>query len=392
MKFKIQCIKFILIFLPIFISYTEVAAVFGYKVYILNKIIKAFVFIFLLLKLILRIRVTNYRFLFSVALFFAWIFITTVIKSGSIVKYFGFLSTWGIILLCFELYSKKYYEKIIDALFLLYTLFMSINIIGMIANFNSTINNIGTYFFLGMDNTIPAVILPCVVLSLANPFKKENHKNNVVVYNLYISILSILLTFSATGYVGLAVLFGTIFLTSIKKEIKLYYALLVIYILVFYILVLGPARELFKSIANILNKADTFSARFWLWDDAISLIKENWFFGLGIGKTDNIILNMNLGLMNRHAHQQILQIGFYGGITAIVLFFNIIYSYFKVVKESIKNKIYDNFIVVVSAGIYAFMIMGLNEVYGQMTTFAFLTCIGSYYVKVHHREKSIDNV
>ena len=93
-----------------------------------------------------------------------------------------------------------------------------------------------------------------------------------------------------------------------------------------------------QRLSSITFTNDSSSQRFFLWQNAISYISENFFIGCGIGnwKVESAAYWGSLGtsyLVPYHAHNDFLEftteLGFLGGLTYLIIFITVLFTFFK---------------------------------------------------------------
>ena len=177
------------------------------------------------------------------------------------------------------------------------------------------------YYMFGNYNTTIRKVMPGLIASLIYSFYKKG-KISVWFYIIYGLMLAFsLYVGSATTIVGLFIFLIPILLylyTGKQGIFKYHYFFCgsIVITVVFAILQnFSTFRFLEVFITQILKKDMTLSSRTTVWANALSLIKENWFWGYGQVDTD---INRQL-LGAATAHNVFLDMLYYSGIVGLIL-------------------------------------------------------------------------
>lgn len=173
--------------------------------------------------------------------------------------------------------------------------------------------------FLGGDNILPPLMLPAIAVSVL--YYEFNGKKSVFRSGLLILsvCVSILVTWSATGVVGLAS-FILYLLFVYKKKISglINSAFLgVLYTIAFFALIVFRLQVYFAFIIeDVLHKNVSLTGRTQIWDYALMMIRRSPCFGYGV--YDKLIYLRNQYFI--HAHNGVLEILLEGGAAALLMF------------------------------------------------------------------------
>ena len=164
---------------------------------------------------------------------------------------------------------------------------------------------------------------------------------------LILSILPLLSLFIINSRAALLSFIFSIFLYTLffiiydrSKILNALYLYLSIGISYYFSYLILPSKSLqtAQRLSSITFTNDSSSQRFFLWQNAISYISENFFIGCGIGnwKVESAAYWGSLGssyLVPYHAHNDFLEftteLGFLGGLTYLIIFITVLFTFFK---------------------------------------------------------------
>ncbi len=174
---------------------------------------------------------------------------------------------------------------------------------------------------------------------------KHNLKQNIILILLFIILISfIILTNSRASFVALGT--SLIFLLLIHKSKKILYLLAIITIILLTTLIFQP---------DIIIKRG-FSLRPEIWSSSLEQIKNNLFFGHGLGTKISIYIKEQ-GLRFNNIHNQHLGIIYNFGVIGFILWISLLVSMFNIYR---KNKL--SFLSQVGAAMLIYgIISGITE-------------------------------
>ena len=183
-------------------------------------------------------------------------------------------------------------------------------------------------------------------------------------------LVSITMVSNATGIAGCAVILIFLLLRLYKyNRICNIVSYSIITVLFFVgVVLLRLQDKLSFVIQNLLNRDLTFSARTFIWDDAIKLIQASPVTGYGILTEEGVFHVLN----KMWTHNQILGILFEGGAVGLLLFLIILFIAFREL-FLLRNNIYSQ---ILSLFIFVLMIMSQFEYYttAPMLLFIIFAC------------------
>lgn len=259
-------------------------------------------------------------------------------------------------------YGIKYNLKdFLEAIIILLGIFIIINFITFFIFPNGlyedpSTHNLSSNFLLGLDN-VHIKFFICYWLAYYTKYylTKKHSKLGLIV--IILSIISILICKSATTLVG-AFIIGIYFVLA-KFIDKIKFVNVISYSISFVVAYIGiiffQIQKYFSFIIeNILKKDVTLTRRTEVWKRFFQLIKNKPIWGYGILSTDDSIKIIKVA----HAHNQILQVYFQGGIFAVIIFLIILFITLKELHKHFNNKLAKVYSVI----LFSLLIMGLAEV------------------------------
>ena len=193
-------------------------------------------------------------------------------------------------------------------------------------------------WFLGYDNLHILYIFPCIFFNILN--FKINRKKSLPLLFILVSIVSVVIRWSATSLVALLFLI-IYFIDPLKKFVLRNYKKILIFVLILnFLIVIFRVQNIFEYIiVDLLNKSLTFTGRTYIWDNVISFIKEKPFLGYGFELSSFRYLKTSY-FRAFHAHNEILEIiyktGFIGFFVFVILNCNYLNKISKISDDSIK--------------------------------------------------------
>ncbi len=221
--------------------------------------------------------------------------------------------------------------------------------------------NIRIYSALGNPNILAEYLVMIIPISIALFwYSKRIHKKILFFITTSILLLSLVLTLSRGGWLGLA--FGLfIFTLLIEKR------LLLLAIPLSLIMIYSLPERIFNRVLSIGDLEDSSNAyRIKIWKVALDIIKDNWLVGVGLGYIpfkmvyETYISNMP----TYHIHNTFLQILAEMGILGLAVFVFFMFTLFKYsIKKLIKGK--DRYIKIMAGGLLsglaALLVHGIVE-------------------------------
>ena len=289
---------------------------------------------------------------------------------------------------------RKYYYELIKGISWLFIFFAVINFIDMV--FVKRVLSSGlTNFMVGGRNQL-AIFLAIAFCFYFAPKLKEHRRIKFQI----IDIVFIALIFSTAvlaGSVTCIITMGLFFVLFVIYEVYNNKSVLNIklitvgYTAAWFLIIVLRMQYLFSDvITNIFHKDLTFSHRTIIWDQALETIRENPVFGHGMADSVNVFLvNHDYSGKNNDvwtsisAHNEILQLLYYGGVILILIFFLIYFVALN--KRGNRNKVFYLFFI----GIIAIAVNWLSEVPGEYAMFFLLAmCYYSKGINTYDNSKS----
>ena len=350
------------------------------NIYNIAQIISAMITAFLVIK-----KRHMSKIVFCIILFEAVIILSTYLNDGHLKD--TILDAIQTISLCTLVDYGLHYNKksLIKGLVFLFEILLTINLLtifiypdGMYIN---PVNNYKSNWFLGFDNQHVIYILLGITSSVVYSYMCFQKLIPRTYYLIVVSTITIFTRWAATGLVGIALLLLYLILRKIINKFKFFniknYTLISLGL--FLGIVIFRIQERFSYlIVDVLKKDLTFSGRTKIWDRAIYLINQHPY--IGNGHISDYMKQIKYKIWGAvHAHNQILEITYLGGISLLIVFVLIIILMIKRLNKYRTYKI-TKFI---SWIIFIFMIMMLTEYYPMDRVFLLIViaCNIEYLIK-----------
>lgn len=182
-------------------------------------------------------------------------------------------------------------------------------------------DEIHAYYFLGLPNSFMIFVMPACAVALLNYYMGMNKKRALCL--IAAGVLSILVTWTATGVVGIGVM-ALLFLLSFRGRPRpqllavTWGVSLAVDLAITVFQVTDNVKALQRLIMRVLHKSPTFSGRAAIWKKAVQLISEKPLLGYGFER--KIAVTSSADELYSHAHNAYLQYWYIAGIVGIGLF------------------------------------------------------------------------
>lgn len=346
------------------------------------NIIRIFVCLWCLLYFFLK-RVKIDKFISFVVLFYLSLLFSTFYFGQTYVNLlfeFASILSWIVLFKTNIFNNKKKFFTNLENMFLFLLTINLITIILFPGGFYLNSSGYSSNYFLGYDNNLITYIFPALALSFTNSYGETGKVGLKSIYLLIISLLSILLTWSATGVAAILII---TFLFSIytfkKRDFPINKYIIIVLILFVCIVLLRVQNVLSFIIEGWLKKDLTFTGRTYIWDIFIEQIKQSLLIGHGIVDYKYLIRSINAG----HAHDYFLQILYQGGVVALSMFLGFFFTSINKMRDS-KQKKYVGIII------FAYLISFIFEAY-TLTSMFIIVLLISYYYEPSLKEEKGDN-
>ncbi|MDD3375255.1 MAG: O-antigen ligase family protein [Candidatus Omnitrophica bacterium] len=224
-------------------------------------------------------------------------------------------------------------------------------------------NSLGSYF---------VYCLPIFILLASWKWKKKIVR--ILIYFVVVALgMSLLLTFSRSAWLGFSVGLLMIIILSKKKKFPL-----AVFGLFFSSLFLVPS--FFKRVMYSFGSAGD-SQRYVIWQGAVDMIKENPFFGKGLGTFMNYFDQYVPDIGIYYAHNCYLQMWAESGIFTLIAFLSLIgFILYRGVWISLKNKQdeYGILLIGLVAGVFGFLVVSFfdTQLYSLQLSILFWVMLG----------------
>lgn len=343
-------------------------------VYKINMVFKIFLTCYLLFLYFFKNR--RRKGWIDISLFFTFIilFISTVVNSGSITKYFGyFISCYSLYLLMYTSDTKRKMDAFLQALYIIFNIYVLLELLSLIAWPQGMFDSFGIsrLSFLGLDNNAtPFIIAAFGFINFYNANKIFNISNMVL--NV-ILIIELVILKSGTAIIGILVYFLIISLKKPNFRRITKYSMIVS-IALFSVFYIGNNISVLRYfVENVLGKDMSLTGRVPIWYAYTLDIKDHFFLGHGIREVNQALVYVANTWDYRQAHNEYLQHIADGGIFYLMGF---LWTIFIVIKNTCFNSQNKHLF----ASFISFIVIFATETYSQNTMF-FLVLFLLYFTK-----------
>lgn len=273
-------------------------------------------------------------------LFWLSFIISTIINHGEVLAAVKPFITTMNLCFTFEMLKKHNMSNFIKTANFYFKLIVSINLVTILlfpTGLYNVVGNENAHFFLGHKNNSIEYILPLILFANLNDYlNKKNYSFNNI-YSIIISVLTVLLTWSANAilvifYVILALYLPTKKIISKKVTCLNFF---VGYLILFVAIVIYRLQyKMSWLIVGILHKSLTFTYRTYIWDKALYWIKKSLFFGYGY--EDSLLKLSKIGHSNS-CHNYLLDFMYMGGFLMIAILIVMLIAVFYKIKKCHKS-------------------------------------------------------
>lgn len=333
----------------ILLPFSNINAMVSYKslLYIL-QIISALIMTIIILKEWKSIKIDSITIL--LALFCTYQFLISIINSTITMGimfniYFLFISI---------IFIKKSFEKedykILQALYILSSFIMIINIPSLIKSI--PMPEYKKVFLIGGKNALSIIAILAIYYNYIYNYIYNKKMTKIGILFLLIDLSTLLLSGSSTGIiVGIIMTFFVVFASNLNINSKWYFIIYFLaLLLIFNTNNINNIDFLYNFITNTLNKDLTFTGRTIIWQNVGEYIGKNIW---GYGRGNSIVLRIT-GSLNE-CHNAILELILSGGVPSLILFVLFVYKCLNTKQK--KNKLINisRFII------FVFGVIGLTE-------------------------------
>lgn len=263
------------------------------------------------------------------------------------------LSSVSLISFCIYIsFALKNPKQLLTGLFYLFCPLVLVNFFQMLFGFNINIGGSDIYL-IGGKNAIEITVLPAIPISYLYSYVHYNKLRISHFIFILLCILSIYLSKSSTAIIVSLLTVGFLFVN--KRLLPSFNKYFIVFTAIFLSVVIFRLQDVLFGdfIINTLHKDLTFTGRTFLWDIALSGIKESWFIGMGRGSN---LISLSFANLNE-THNGILEIFLTTGALGLLLFLVVIFLVSKKLKEN-KSHLYSK---TLSFFVFAYLIIGLME-------------------------------
>ena len=246
------------------------------------------------------------------------------------------------------------------------------------------LNSSRSFYLFNHVNEAIRFLLPGVCFCMLRSYLNNNKLDKRSYLYFTAVIITLLLTWPATGIVGFAFFFALVFILlkkpSIVKLFKPIYSYIVS-LIASYILIFKGINSIFiNSIFTFLKRDITLTGRTVLWSNTINNIKQKLF--LGYGRQDTQYRKNNIGAIS--SHNNFLDIVFEGGLLLLICFFIMMIVISSKLKKCNNSKI----VIVLSVTIFSYAIMWITLPFSYSgTSLMFIVWLITYYSPILFNKK-----
>lgn len=269
-----------------------------------------------------------------------------------------------------------------------YSILIYINFIFMILKpegFNPGAEN--KKFLIAIDNGLVLYMIAGVMIAWIYRYITNNKKSINAFLLTVIATASCVISGSATALVAICILdiiligvivFGK--LGKLKSLLNLK-TVSIVYLVFSYLVLYGNILEKFSDfIINVLHRDPTLTARTFLWERAIILIKESPFYGWGFPRDSSEFAIVDEWGTRLTSHNNLLEIMVRGGIFSMLFVILFIFYTHKKTKKYKNNDV----IVIITGAFLALLIFYFSEVSFSVAGWNFILAIlvnGNYLIR-----------
>lgn len=242
----------------------------------------------------------------------------------------------------------------LDSVHLVLSVYVVINLITMILYPNGmwSVQGIGEYWFLGMDNMFIHYMYPLTVISVI--LLKRRFKLTYLLA-IIISVATLVSRWAVTSMIGIVIFLLLAMLPkAITKRIKPQYTFIAAILVSVIVMGVYTSNWLEYIVVNVLHKDMTFSNRSFIWANALTYIGQKPLFGYGKLSSSSFSSMLEFGA---HPHNMYLYQLFVNGGVGTLVYIILSFMAFK----RINKQIPQNYALILSAALTGIYIMGITE-------------------------------
>lgn len=250
--------------------------------------------------------------------------------------------------------SKTNLFDYLDSVHLVLTIYIVINMITMIVYPNGMwrVQNIGEYWFLGMDNMFINYMYPLTMISI---ILLQQRIRLIYLFAIGVSVVTLVSRWAATSMVGIIIFLILVFIpNSISKRIKPQYSFVIAIIISITLMGAYSSNLIEYIVVELLHKDMTFSNRSFIWERSLLCILQKPLFGYGKLSSSTFSRMLRLG---SHPHNMYLYHLFTnGGVGALVYTMLSLAAFRKINKQFPVD-----YAIILAAALTGIYIMGITE-------------------------------
>lgn len=228
----------------------------------------------------------------------------------------------------------------------------------------------GTVYLLGIRVNFTLYVFCGILFSVTNDFLFNNGKISIkTILTVVVGVMNLWMAKVVTGILGLFSMLICYWIISKRKNWPRWiYFIISAFLTVSIAILQSNFIGVFDGLLQFLGKDMTFSARTYIWEQAIQLIPRKVLLGHG---TSDFYVNI-LGGVEHPAHNEVLNLLFRGGVAALICFLIIL---FILIRRNGDNSCRE---IINTSCLFSMTIMMIAEILSGQSCFYFL--IGLIYM------------
>ena len=275
-----------------------------------------------------------------IVFFYIQLLLMTILNGGNLFDCFRYILPPIAVSFYYEYCNRVQKIRLIRALFWIHFVFMIVNLMSVIICPNGMylVQGVTTekYYFIGHNNAAARFLLPGVFYAIAYDYLEQNKMGWKTLVSATLSFLTVTLTWSNTGMVGLGLLLLSIILST-RMELPKLFTVKNVFILsavLFFVVVVDNNVGVFDFlIEKVFHKEVTLSGRTYLWNAILNAIVKRPILGYGYGVSMGDIFTAGRYVASS-GHNYFLDLLLRGGILQLVFQILIVLEVGRIVDKS----------------------------------------------------------
>lgn len=260
-----------------------------------------------------------------IVLFYIQLLVATIINRGSLFDCFRYILPPVAVIIYYECCRNNNRIHLIRALFWIHFAFMIVNLLTVLFFPNGlySVQGVTTenYYFLGHNNAVARFLLPGVFYAILYDYIEIGKPGWKSFLMSIASFLTVTLTWSNTGMVGLGIMLLFLFLITTRDMPGIFTGrnAFILSVVLFIVVVLNNNLGMFDFvIEKVFHKEVTLTGRTFLWNAILAAIAKRPWAGYGYGVSIADIYTTSRYVASS-AHNYFLDLLLRGGIPHLVI-------------------------------------------------------------------------